>query len=201
MDALHIALDVQTTKELLILRRDKVFREWFEIKYMDPQFPLTLDAGYEHFTQCGPMTAVLVNKLKYVFDISDEDTRVARTQEVLHNLQRICEAHGLPVPTWTPGDATGGFYDFDERGMIEYAPPYDLLRHLGFWGNHGYEEEGQDENGVFHPCRWVERVLNTDGITPMQIYNAFCEWNKNEVAIDDEDLGRISPLSPHAKLA
>ena len=198
MEALQVVLEAETLTELQCLRRDKVFRNWFEIEGVDPQYPLTICGEYSHAVRCGGVADVLVRKLEPVFESEDRDIQTRQTQEVFKQLKNVCIKHGLPVPTWTSSDGAGQSYDFDRRDMVDYAPPFALLRHLGFWGSHGYDEEGHDENGIFHPCRWVKRLLTTEGMTPARIKDAFAEW---EDAFDDDELAFLAPLSIHAALA
>ena len=157
MDALRVVVQESEVKELHALRRYILYKNWFS-HFHD------VDVC---FCGGGGVWGQLGRKMCRQHDASEDD--LAITQRVLKHLQTSCAKHGLPVPSWAPGEGGGALYDEESKSMVPHRPQVCCLRHLGMFDTEDDPLGGGEE--VYRG--WVKNVLHTPGMTARRIARAF----------------------------
>ena len=100
-DALSIVVNVVQTDELLGLRRDTLFPQYF---YVCMGNPLVMDL-FAITTNCSGFAAALIYKLfnvdeeqDHILNNPNETRDLTLTQSVLTDLQDACSRNNLPIP-------------------------------------------------------------------------------------------------------
>lgn len=165
-DALSIVVNVVQTDELLGLRRDKLFRQYF---YVCMGNPLVMDL-FAITTNCSGFAAALIYKL---FNVDEEQDHIVNnpnetrdltlTQSVLTELQDACSRNNLPIPSWSPHQGSEEYTPAVARvfGMMRTRPQIAFMTHIGI----------NDPGGGIHADGdgWIREVLHVPGMTPRKL--------------------------------